>query len=457
MTALLRGDDPGFDTWDEPGERVHQQLARDLAEAVKERLGDEGSLAPADRRTRAEEFARDAVSRLRLDRHRQGLPEMDEEYEHELIIDVVDRIPGLGLGRLSRLLRHADIVNIHACGHDAVFIDLVTGGKVQVSAIALDDSELLGFMRDWGRRYSMSARQLNEEKPTLNIRLPDGSRLFATYGITERPHLFARKHHFLRPRLPDLVATGMMSQDVAAVLRQGVQGRLNIVIAGGMGVGKTTLLRALCNEIPANERIVTVETDFELGLDRFPDLHPDMVALEVRHANVEEVGEQTMADLVRMAMRMAATRIIVGESVGDEVVPMLRAMHSGARGSMDTVHANSSEEVIPTFVLLALLYGYNVASTTIEQLAAAAIDLIVFVDQDEDGRFVSSVREVTGWGDDGPMTHELFSPDDRGRAVRTEVSLSMRTRRRLGRTNLLADGSLSTVWAVPGEGGVRDR
>jgi len=232
--------------------------------------------------------------------------------------------------------------------------------------------------------------------------------------------------------LDDLVDRRMMPSEVASLLGAAVRARTNLLVCGGMGDGKTTLLRALAGEIDPAERIVTVETDYELALDRFPERHHEVVALESREANVEDVGKITCADLVRWAMRMNARRVIVGEVLGDEVVPMLNAMNSGASGSLCTLHANSSAEVFNKLALLAAQSPERLEFRHSYALAADAINFTVFVRRDRSGaRVISSVREVTGAHETGVVTNELFTSDPDGHAIPTGTILSERSRLRL--------------------------
>jgi Flp pilus assembly CpaF family ATPase len=196
-----------------------------------------------------------------------------------------------------------------------------------------------------------------------------------------------------------------------------VRSRQQIIVAGATGAGKTTMLRALAAEIPASERIVTIETELELGLDRFADVHPDCVALEAREANVEGAGEVTAADLVRMSLRMNPDRVIVGEVRGDEIVPMLNAMSQGNDGSMCTVHADSSGTVFNKMALYAMQSPERLPLEATCQLAAAAVDLVVYIAKSSDGRWVSSVRQVVGVDGSNVVTNELFRPGPDGRAV----------------------------------------
>ena len=162
---------------------------------------------------------------------------------------------------------------------------------------------------------------------------------------------------------------------------------------------------------------MTIETELELGLDRFPDLHPDVVALEAREANVEGVGEVTAAELVRMSLRMNPDRVIVGEVRGDEIIPMLNAMSQGNDGSMCTVHADSSATVFNKLALYAMQAPERLSLEATNQLAAAAIDLVVFIAKTRHGRFVASVRQVVGADGRQVVTNELFTPGPDGRAV----------------------------------------
>ena len=217
--------------------------------------------------------------------------------------------------------------------------------------------------------------------------------------------------------LQDLVELGAIDDGLASFLSAAVKSRQQIIVAGATGAGKTTMLRALAAEISPNERIVTIETELELGLDRFADIHPDCVALEAREANVEGAGEVTAAELVRMSLRMNPDRVIVGEVRGDEIIPMLNAMSQGNDGSMCTVHADSSATVFNKMALYAMQAQERLPLEATCQLAAAAVDLVVFIAKSGDGRWVSSVRQVVGVEGAQVITNELFRPGPDGRAI----------------------------------------
>ena len=317
------------------------------------------------------------------------------------------------LGRLQPLLDDERIVNIHANGCDVVYVEYADGSKERSDPIASTDAELIDLVREIGRRYGLSEREFNPSHPELNLQLPDGSRLFATAWVCGRPVLAIRRHRYMKVDLDDLVGLGTVDAAMASFLRAAVRARKQIMIAGATGAGKTTTLRALAAEIPPEERIVTVETELELGIDRYPELHPDCIALEARQANVEGIGAVTAAHLVRMSLRMSPDRVIVGEVRGDEVIPMLNAMSQGNDGSMCTIHADSSGGVFRKLALYAIQSPERLPMEATHLLAASALDLIVYLARPRNRRFVSSVRQVTGFDGEQVSTNELFrsTPD----------------------------------------------
>ena len=345
----------------------------------------------------------------------KGIEPLGEAAEHELTQAVLARL--FQLGRLQPLLDDDRIQNIIANGCDQVFLEYADGSKVQAPPIASSDDELIETLREVGRRYGLAEREFNPSHPSLNLQLPDGSRLFAVAWVCGRPAVAIRRHRFMRATVDDLIRLGAIDQNLGAFLAAAVRARQQLIIAGATGAGKTTMLRALASEIPAHERIVTIETELELGLDRFPDVHPDAVALEAREANVEGVGAVTAAELVRMSLRMNPDRVIVGEVRGDEVIPMLNAMSQGNDGSLCTIHADSSATVFNKLGLYAMQAPERLSLEATNQLAAAAIDLVVFITKGRSGRFVSSVRQVVGAEDRQVITNELFRAGPDGRAV----------------------------------------
>ena len=369
------------------------------AEQGLPRLGrsDEQQLAA---RLIADELRR--LARRRLDQGRTPPLEAEEAAITKAVNDLL-----FEMGRLQPYLERPDVKNIHVQGAKEVWLELLDGRTERAAPIARTNDELIEWIRDLGRRVGLSERRFDPDRYRINLQLADGSRLFAVAWVTGEPHLFVRRHHFIDVCLDDLHQNSPLVRAFLAAL---VQAGFCVIVAGGQGDGKTTLVRAMTAAMDPGERITTIETDLELGLDRLPQRHHEVVAMEAREANIEGVGQVTCAQLVRDAMRTNSRRVIVGEVLGDEVVPMLQAMNSGAKGSLCTIHADSSDDVFEKLAILAALSPQRVDPATTARLAAKAIDFIVFVERDDSGvpAVVSSIREVTGF-DDQPLTNELFT------------------------------------------------
>jgi len=404
-------------------DQIDESLVRSLRAEVAEELSTSLRSMAADGRhldTDDEEMLTRQLIAARLDALasasiHSGQTVLTESEEQALTRAVFDRL--FHLGRLQPLLDDEQIQNVVANGHDRVFIEYAGGLKVKGPPIAESDDELIEQLREIGRRYGLSEREFNPSRPQLNLQLPDGSRLFAVAWVCDRPAVSIRRHRFMKLTMADLVDLGAIDDGLCSFLSAAVRARQQLIVAGATGAGKTTMLRALAAEIPPSERIVTIETELELGLDRFTDVHPDCVALEAREANVEGAGEVTAAELVRMSLRMNPDRVIVGEVRGDEIVPMLNAMSQGNDGSMCTVHADSSATVFNKMALYAMQSPERLPLEATCQLAAAAVDLVVFIAKSRHGRWVSSVRQVVGVEGSQVITNELFRPGPDGRAV----------------------------------------
>lgn len=328
-----------------------------------------------------------------------------------------------GVGRLQPLLDDPDVENIDINGCDHVFVQYGDGREERAASVADTDDELVDLVQVLAAHSGLSSRPFDSANPQLDLRLPDGSRLSAVMNVCPRPSISIRKARLGRVFLQDLVAGGTMSPDVAVFLRAAVLARKNIMIAGATNAGKTTLLRALANEIPARERLVTVERALELGLGEFTDLHPNVVALEERLPNAEGFGGVGMAELVRRSLRMNPSRVIVGEVLGDEIVTMLNAMSQGNDGSLSTIHSNSSLEVFNRIGTYAIQSSERLPIEASRMLVAGALDFVVFVRKHNDhhlgggqSRRIESIREVVGF-DDVVLSSEVFAPDAEGRAV----------------------------------------
>jgi Flp pilus assembly CpaF family ATPase len=250
------------------------------------------------------------------------------------------------------------------------------------------------------------------------MRLPSGDRLHAIAWVSGRPSVTIRRHNFDIGHLGQLVDLGTLSDSLRHFLAAVVKARFNVIVAGGTGAGKTTLLRCLLNEIPANERIITVEDSLEIGLEHFADRHPNYVDLEARDANLEGVGEFPMHRLVRSGLRMQPDRVIVGEVRGAEALPMMLAMSQGNDGSMCTIHADSSHGVFTRLQMYMAMTPERFDVEVTNLMIANAVHFIVHLGRlDTNERVVTSVREITGA--DGPIvaSNEVYAPDHTGRAT----------------------------------------
>lgn len=319
----------------------------------------------------------------------------------------------LGLGRLQTLMDDNDVSDIHVKGSNPVWVKLRDGRREQRPPIVDTDDELIDLIRRAATRLSRSERRFDTASPELNLQLPDGSRLFAAMEVSLRPTLVIRKHKFEMAHLADLHAAGLCDATTKAFLSAAVRAKRNIIICGGTGSGKTTLLRGLLNEVGPLERIVTIEDAYELGIERFEDLHPDHDALQSRPANVEGHGEITLAELTRMALRMDPDRVIVGEVRGAEAFPMLLAMSQGNNGSMCTLHADSARSVFPKLAAYVSMASTGLPIETINVLIASAVHFVVHIEVIDGIRRIKSILEVVS--SDGPtiVSNEIYSSSDR--------------------------------------------
>jgi Flp pilus assembly CpaF family ATPase len=401
---------------------VNPSLAAEIRTLVAEDLASEAGagLRGDDRR----EFARQCIFE-----HLDGLagavagesPAIAPTEEQAVAQSVLDAL--FGMGRLQSLIDDEDIENIDINGCDRVWVTYADGSKELMASVADSDDELIDVIRSAAGRFGLSERRFDLARPELDLRLPDGSRLSALMAVTARPAVSIRRHRYADLTLGELVDLGTLGEDLASLLAAAVRSRKNIVVSGAMNSGKTTLLRALAAEIPARERIVTIEQAFELGLDAARHRHPDLVALEARPANVEGEGLISVADLVRRALRMNADRVIVGEVLGDEVLPMLNAMSQGRSGSMCTIHSDSSAGVFRRIASYSVQAPERLPLEASNLLVAGAVHFVVHLDSDmheiadDAGAQVPPVRSLSGWPGEAGMHHRFPSQQARQRFV----------------------------------------
>ena len=320
-----------------------------------------------------------------------------------------------GLGRLQVYVDDPDVANVHINGFDNVWVVYRDGTKLRGEPAAESDRDLVEMLATAARRMGRSEKRWDQVSWELHLQLPGGERLHAVLGLTGRPAVTIRRHDFSIYRMKHLVELGVVDPGLAEFLAAAVRAKLNLVVAGGTNTGKTTMLRCLLNEIPPEERVVTVEDNLELGLDRFLDLHPDQVTWERRGANIEGRGEASLADCVRATLRQNPDRVIVGEIRGVEVVDMLRAMSQGNDGSMSSIHADSSKGALVRLGMYTAEAGLD--EETSNKWIANAVDLIIHLGWVGGVRRVTSVREVLEAEARQIATNEVYRPGDDGRAA----------------------------------------
>lgn len=404
-------------------------IDRLLVNALASRLGDLLADERLDRRARnlreptndeEHDFARTVVHaellRLAAARRSEGKSVLTIFDESAIASAAIAQV--LGLGRLQPLLEDDQISDVHVRGNSRVWVKLRNGQRETRDPIVDSDEELIELIRRAATRLSRQERRFDAGTPELNMQLPDGSRLFATMEVSKRPSLIIRRHRFEISSLEELRLRGLLTQELQDFLTAAVCARRNFVIAGGTGSGKTTLLRALINEVLPSERIVTIEDAYELGLDHFEHLHPDHDALQSRPANIEGQGEITLADLTRMALRMDPDRVIVGEVRGAEAFPMLLAMSQGNNGSMCTMHADSTRSVFPKLAAYVSMASTGLPIETINLLLASALHFVVYIDNSNAWRQVTSVREVVDCDGSNIVSNEIFAVDPNGDLVK---------------------------------------
>jgi pilus assembly protein CpaF len=309
----------------------------------------------------------------------------------------------LGYGPLDRLLQDPSITEIMCNAHDDVWIE--RDGRLTEADVRFADDEQ--YRKVIERIVSAVGRRIDESSPMVDARLPDGSRVNAVIPplAIRGPVLTIRKFAADPLTAMDLVDKGTYTVDLVTVLDACVRGRLNVLVSGGTGTGKTTNLNVMSSFVPEHERIITIEDSAELQLQQ-----RHVVNLEARPANGEGRGQVEIRDLVRNALRMRPDRIIVGECRAAEALDMLQAMNTGHEGSMTTIHANTSRDALSRLETMVLMAGFELPIRAIREQIAAAIDVILQVDRLSDGRrVVTALTEVQGLEADKILLQDVFS------------------------------------------------
>jgi pilus assembly protein CpaF len=308
----------------------------------------------------------------------------------------------LGLGPLEPLLWDDSISDILVNGPNQVYVE--RAGKLYQTDVRFNDDQHLMLIID--RIVSQVGRRVDESSPMVDARLRDGSRINAIIPplALDGPSLSIRRFGKKRFHIDDLVEKGTLNQDAVEFLRAIVNARLNLLVCGGTGSGKTTMLNCLSAFVPNDERIVTIEDSAELMLQQ-----PHVVRLETRPPNVEGKGEVTQRELLKNCLRMRPDRIIVGEVRGAEVLDMLQAMSTGHDGSICTIHSNTSRDALQRLEMMMLLAGASIPQKAMRQQIASSINMVIHVSRLSDGtRKVMKISEVTGMEGDVVMMQDLF-------------------------------------------------
>uniref|UniRef100_UPI00262C1913 CpaF family protein n=1 Tax=Pseudomonas sp. TaxID=306 RepID=UPI00262C1913 len=303
-----------------------------------------------------------------------------------IIKQITDEV--LGLGPLEPLLADSSVSDILVNGHDSVYVERF--GKLQRTDVRFRDDQHLMNIID--RIVSNLGRRIDESSPLVDARLKDGSRVNAIIPplAIDGPSVSIRRFAVDLLNTESLVQMGTLTPAIALMLKAIVRGRLNVLISGGTGSGKTTMLNVLSSFIPHNERIVTIEDSAELQLQQ-----PHVVRLETRPSNIEGRGEVGQRELVRNSLRMRPDRIVIGEVRGVEALDMLTAMNTGHDGSLTTIHANTARDALGRIENMVSMTGATFPIKAMRQQIASAIDVVIQLERQEDGtRRLVSVQEI---------------------------------------------------------------
>ena len=350
--------------------------------------------------TMSPEMVRNQLTKLIEQLLQQETLPLNQRERAQITQDILHEV--LGLGPLEPLLADTSINDILVNGHKHVFVE--RSGRLELTPVRFkDDAHLMKIIE---KIVSRVGRRIDESVPMVDARLADGSRVNAIIPplAIDGPSLSIRKFSKDPLQLYHLVDKRSLTPEIGEFLKAIVQARLNVLISGGTGTGKTTLLNIMSGFIPNNERIVTIEDAAELQLRQ-----DHVVRLETRPANIEGRGEIAQRELVKNALRMRPDRIILGEVRGAESIDMLQAMNTGHDGSLTTVHANSARDALTRIETLVSMAGFNLAAKAMRHYVSSALDVIIQIARMSDGtRKLISLQEVVGMEGELITLQELF-------------------------------------------------
>ena len=366
--------------------RIHQMLIEELD-------SDQIAALPSDERRSVIEGAAETLVK-------RELPNVGGITRDQIVARVVDEV--VGLGPIDSLLRDPSISEIMVNGPEEVFFE--REGILYLSDVRFRDQAHI--MRVIERVIAPIGRRVDESSPMVDARLPDGSRVNIVIPpvAPKSPTITIRKFRADKLSMDDLVAAKTLTPDMAEFLKACVRLKLNIIVSGGTGTGKTTFLNAMSEYILESERILTIEDPMEIKIRQ-----PHVVSLEARPANIDGKGEITQRDLLRNTLRMRPDRIIIGEVRGPEAFDMLNAMNTGHEGSLSTIHANSPRDALSRIENMVLMASLDLPDRAIREQTASAIDVFIQLARFSDGvRRVTRVTECTGMEGEVITLQDLF-------------------------------------------------
>ncbi len=371
-------------------QQMKNRLHRQMVDAID--MSKAGALGEEEFRAQLQALATHLCQQPEID--------LDPPARQAMVQELMDEI--YGFGPLQKLMDDPEVSDVLVNGCDTVFIE--KNGVLQRTNVRFaDDNHLMQFIQ---RLVGQAGRRIDEVSPMVDAKLPDGSRMHAVIPplALRGPTISIRRFRTKVLLFEDMVRMGTLSAEMADFLIACVKTRLNVLLSGGTGAGKTTMLNNLSRFIPASERVVTIEETSELQLQQ-----ADVVGLETRLANVEGKGAISQRDLLRNSLRMRPDRIIVGEARGSEVMEMLQAMNTGHDGSMSTVHANDTRDALHRLELMIALSGADLTTGVARQYIASAIQIFVHIARLSTGeRKVMRVSELVGVTDGEFDLEDIF-------------------------------------------------
>lgn len=372
--------------------RLHQTLIEELdADQIS-------AMSPEERRKIVEQAAQTVL--------RREMPNVGGISRDQIVSRVVDEV--VGLGPIDPMMRDPSVSEIMVNGPGEVFFE--REGIIYLSDVRFRDPEHI--MRIVERIIAPVGRRVDEASPMVDARLPDGSRvnIIVPPVAPRSATITIRKFRADKLTMEDLVSSGTVSEDISAFVGLCVKMKLNILISGGTGTGKTTFLNALSAYIPDGERMITIEDPVEVKFQQ-----PHVVSLEARPPNIDGKGEITQRELLRNALRMRPDRIIIGEVRGPEAFDMLNAMNTGHEGSISTVHANSPRDALARIENMVMMANLDLPNRAIREQMSSALNLIIQLARFTDGvRRVTKVAEVTGMEGEVVTLQDLFKFEQTG-------------------------------------------